>query len=163
MTFRNFFGLILMIIFLTSCTQPANNYSSEADINMIQVVLRRFSSETYLFQLDNNVLKVTQGRRQGDMEDDDFIEKERYDEVCLSKDQYDELLLLANNIDDNQKPTFRDSWVVEAIIGNIRVESTYGASQSEALDELVTKFIELSPIEVVSSSGQKVTPVKLPN
>jgi len=165
MVFRIFFGAALIMLILTACAQPKNDYSDEVGANVMEIALFRFSNEAYLFQLDNDILKATQGRRQGDIEDDDFIEKERYDQVRLSEDQCSELWSLAEQVEspNQQEKWFFDVWQIEAIIGELKYESTYGASKDKELDELVAKLIELSPIEIVSSSGQKVIPVNRPN
>jgi len=162
MTIRRFLGLVLIVVILTSCTQTKINDGGEVESRVIRVELSERSEEGYLFQLESDVLKVTKGiRGLIDIEDEDLIEKERYGELRLSEDQSTELWSLVDQLEffDSRETIVFGAWVVKAAMGDRRVETTYGIAEDKELDELVTKLIEISPIEIIDELlGKTVMP-----
>lgn len=166
--------LILLLFTLVSCsgnvdTSSANSVNSTTDNGemLIKLLLTRTSEEAYIFELySNKTLVVYTGSGYNfDLSSEivGFTEVNKKESKALPEDKFSEITDLCNSIkpfEPSDKLIF-DYWEVTLIVNSKKYNFTYGSTVDESLDNLVTQFIENSPINIVDEMGNQVKPVKI--
>ena len=159
--------LVIIVLFCLLCFTSCKGFPAQSDPegnSMIYAVLSSPYSQSYFFTLNKDGTYIVE-KGDGSLEDlmDDNIKQTTTSQTNLDNANYNEIIEIADNLgefDGNENIVF-DYWTASICYNQSTMYFTYGCSKNKNYDLLVTKLIELSPLDVVDPYGNIIEPAQL--